>query len=260
MDIPAFVKGDFANFYTRDVRRAGEAREHVARCSSSTRGTWAGAIRARPIRCRTTSCGSSACSGSTAAAAASGSRVARPDGAGRPMPRPGGGSDVFVTRLHVRYDGTTSPRISCSRRPATAPTSRAATSCGTPGPVSATCERDEAYQRELAQRHESEAQTLASLTGWESRTSGRRWAAAPRPRRRPETTGLVGADLEVGRPQPRESLPSERRAGRRWRSDGRFEPGPAAMPGLAAASDAWTRTQKATPTRSCWSRRPHCTP
>jgi hypothetical protein len=52
----------------------------------------------------------------------------------RPIPPPiGGARDVFVTRMHVRYDAQLFPKISSSRKPATAITFRLATYCAIRG-------------------------------------------------------------------------------------------------------------------------------
>ena len=88
-------------------------------------------------------------------------------GQGRPpiiRPRP---QDVFMTRLHVRYDADAFPggsRVPGNRR-----------SFELPGPLRAAarwkgeagaCEAARRYVASLPQRRESEAQSLASLTGW----------------------------------------------------------------------------------------------
>ena len=77
-------------------------------------------LRRRPLSAE--SCASSACSGWARGAPAQWRRARR-----SPI------ANAFVTRLHVRYDRAHSPRTWCSRSPATAATSRAATSCATRG-------------------------------------------------------------------------------------------------------------------------------
>ena len=92
-DIPLFVKDRFADFYRALFDNAGPARGHGRRSSPSTRGTWAGAIPARPSRSAATSC-----AGSGVFWLGDGD-----GGASR------SGADVFLTRLHVRYDAAHFP-------------------------------------------------------------------------------------------------------------------------------------------------------
>ncbi len=156
-EVPLFVKDDFANFYKAHVQPSRSRSRTCGPCSSNTPGTWPGATPARPIRSRRTSSASSASSGSSAAMEEAG---ARPPCPAAPRTSSSPASTCATTP-------STSPRISSSRRPATARTSRAATSCATPGRASATCDAAKTYRRELPKRFDQQAQTLASLTGWD---------------------------------------------------------------------------------------------
>jgi hypothetical protein len=94
------------------------------------------------------------------------------DGAAGPrgpaaFPRPTGGpQDVFVTRLHVRYDKSHFPEdlVFHETGDRTNFQGRYVLRHAWTGP--ATCPAADEYRRRVAERREVEAQTLASLTGW----------------------------------------------------------------------------------------------
>jgi hypothetical protein len=79
---------------------------------------------------------------------------------------PGGAPNVFVTRLHVRYDREHFPDdlVFQATGDRTNFQGRYVLRHAWTGPL--TCAAGDAYRRELAMRQEREAQTLASLTGW----------------------------------------------------------------------------------------------
>jgi hypothetical protein len=81
-------------------------------------------------------------------------------------PTPGGASNVFVTRLHVRYDAQHFPEdlVFQSTGDRTNFQGRYVLRHAWKG--QSTCSAAEAYQRSLSARATTEAQTLASLTGW----------------------------------------------------------------------------------------------
>jgi len=90
--------------------------------------------------------------------------------------------DVFVTRLHVRYDQAHFPEdlVFQETGDRTNFQGRYVLRHAWTGPVR--CQEGEAYLRELPQRHEREAQALVSLTGWSIDDIRRRMgldAAAP---------------------------------------------------------------------------------
>lgn len=95
--------------------------------------------------------------------------------------RPGGPANVFVTRLHVRYDRTHFPDdlVFQATGDRTNFQGRYVLRHAFTGP--ATCEAGDAYRRELVARREREAQALASLTGWDLEDI-RRKQAPDRPR------------------------------------------------------------------------------
>jgi hypothetical protein len=84
-----------------------------------------------------------------------------------PMPRPGGGAnDVFVTRLHVRYDATSFPEDLVFQETSDRANFQGRYILRHPFKGAATCSAAEDYRRTLGKRHETEAQALANLTGW----------------------------------------------------------------------------------------------
>jgi len=90
----------------------------------------------------------------------------QPFGQGRPTimrPRP---QDVFVTRLHVRYDQAHFPEdlVFQDTGDRTNFQGRYILRQRWTGP--ARCEAAVAYEKRLLERHEQEAQSLAALTGW----------------------------------------------------------------------------------------------
>jgi hypothetical protein len=90
-----------------------------------------------------------------------------PSGVGQtrpmPMPRP---QNVFVTRLHVRYDAAHFPEDLVFQETADRTNFQARYVLRHEWKGEATCEAAERYRSELAPRREREAQNLASLTGW----------------------------------------------------------------------------------------------
>ena len=96
----------------------------------------------------------------------------------RIAPTPGP-ANVFVTRLHVRYDQSHFPEdlVFHETGDRTNFQGRYVLRHAYTGP--ATCDAAETYRRELVQRHDREAQTLASLTGWSVEDIRRRQGSGP---------------------------------------------------------------------------------
>ncbi len=88
-------------------------------------------------------------------------------------------ANVFVTRLHVRYDRAHFPEdlVFHETGDRTNFQGRYVLRHAFTGP--ATCEAADAYRRQVSVRREQEAQTLASLTGWSINDIRRRQAASP---------------------------------------------------------------------------------
>ncbi len=90
-------------------------------------------------------------------------------GSGRrimPRPIPGGPQNVFLTRLHVRYDGPHFPEDLIFQETADRENFQGRYVLHHPWTGKATCAAAKTYRVELRERQEREAQNLAMLTGW----------------------------------------------------------------------------------------------
>jgi hypothetical protein len=81
-------------------------------------------------------------------------------------PSRGGGVDVFLTRLHVRYDGPHFPQDLVFQETGDRQNFQGRYVLHHPFTGEATCSAANEYRRKVASRQEQEAQNLASLTGW----------------------------------------------------------------------------------------------
>jgi len=90
---------------------------------------------------------------------------------GRPRPpigiTPGGGANVYVTRLHVRYDAAHFPEDLVFQETANRENFQGRYVLRHPWKGGSSCAAVDEYRRQLGQRQEKEAQTLAWLTGWD---------------------------------------------------------------------------------------------
>lgn len=82
-------------------------------------------------------------------------------------PAPGGAQDVFVTRLHVSYDAQRFPEDLVFKETGDRSNFQGRYVLRHPYKGDAQCEAAEQYRAGLPERFEKEAQTLASLTGWD---------------------------------------------------------------------------------------------
>ena len=103
------------------------------------------------------------------------------DAAGRARRPRGGAATSSSPACTCATTARTSPRTWCSRRPATARTSRAATSCATPGPATTTCSEADAYRRELRDAaRAARPRPWPRLTGWDINEIRRKQGPGPR--------------------------------------------------------------------------------
>ncbi len=82
----------------------------------------------------------------------------------RPFPKP---SNVFITRIHVRYTRDTFPEDLMFKETSNQSVFQGRYVLRHPFRGKITCEAGRRYQRSLARRFEKEAQTLARLTNWD---------------------------------------------------------------------------------------------
>jgi hypothetical protein len=102
----------------------------------------------------------------------------------RPSPGGGGAAEVFLTRLHVRYDAAHFPEDLAFQETGDRANFQGRYVLRHAWKGGATCEQAAAYRRELRGRWDQEARTLAELTGWDVNDIRRRMnlrarAAAP---------------------------------------------------------------------------------
>jgi len=86
----------------------------------------------------------------------------------------GGSQDVFMTRLHVRYDNAHFPEDLIFQETADRESYQARYVVRHPWTGSGTCEAAAAYRRDLRKRQNEESLTLATLTGWKTPVIRRR--------------------------------------------------------------------------------------
>jgi hypothetical protein len=84
-----------------------------------------------------------------------------------PLPIRSGAQEVFLTRLHVRYDAAHFPEDLVFQETADRSNFQGRYVLRHEWNGDASCEAADRYRGELRQRHEREAQNLASLTGWD---------------------------------------------------------------------------------------------
>ena len=90
----------------------------------------------------------------------------RPLPGGRIVPSPARPQDVFVTRLHLRYDNAHFPEDLVFQETADRENFQGRYVLRHPWTGEAACEAGQAYKRELPRRLDRDAQTLARLTAW----------------------------------------------------------------------------------------------
>jgi len=170
MDIPVFVKQEFPRFYRamfdEQVKRENMS---VVFLEYAWDMGWCDPCAADPLtQDELQKLGVFWLTGSGGAAGP----PSQPPGVVRPMPRPfprrgpGAASDVFVTRLHLRYDGTTFPEDLVFQETNDRANFQGRYVLRHPWEGVVSCDVGRRYRHELAQRHQQEAQTLANLTGW----------------------------------------------------------------------------------------------
>jgi hypothetical protein len=107
-----------------------------------------------------------------------------PPGTPRIMP-PGNPQEVFVTRLHVRYDARHFPEDLVFQQTGDKSNFQGRFVIRHPFRGESTCDALTAYRRQVRERRAKEAETLADLTGWDLRRINRRmggeqaWADPP---------------------------------------------------------------------------------
>jgi hypothetical protein len=84
----------------------------------------------------------------------------------RRAPMPSGAQEVFLTRLHVRYDAAHFPEDLAFQETGDRQNFQARYVLRHPWKAEIACPAGDQYRQQLARRQEAEAQALATLTGW----------------------------------------------------------------------------------------------
>ena len=178
VEIPTYVKGDFARFYSAmfstQVKKQNMSTVFLEYAWDMA---WCDPCAADPLsNDQLRKLGVFWLDGEATPGPAG--SVVRP----RPMPRPmpGGASNVFVTRLHVRYDGAHFPEDLVFQETGDRANFQGRYILRHAWTGTETCSAADTYRRELGVRREKEAQTLASLTGWNIAEIRRRQGPGPR--------------------------------------------------------------------------------
>src|SRR5580658_2437358 len=164
VDVPLFVKNDFANFYKATFEHA-VAREnmHGVFVEYAWDTGWCDPCAAAPI--------------SKAELAELGALWTGGDGTGANRFPPSSGNDPFVTRLHVRYDAQSFPEDLNFVETSDRENFQGRYILHHPS-TSTACEAAKAYRASLPQRFKTEADNVANLTGWSRDEIAARMAAA----------------------------------------------------------------------------------
>ena len=159
MDIPAYVKDEFAKFYRAMFdRQVNKEDMHAVFLEYAWDMSWCDPCAADPLSAKELrDLGVFWIEGGQAI------RGILP----RPRPAPGGGQEAFVTRLHLRYDAAHFPEDLAFQETADRENFQGRYVLRHPWTGSESCPEAREYRKQLRERREREAQTLASLTGWE---------------------------------------------------------------------------------------------
>ena len=153
LDVPLYVKDDFGPFYKATFAEAVRREDMTAVFSEYAWDmNWCDPCAADPLsRDELKRLGAF--------------WLAEGDG-NAPVMNRGGGSDVFLTRLHVRYDRDHFPEDLVFQSTGDRTNFQARYILRHPWTGNTQCDGGEAYRKSLRQRQEKEAETLAHLTGW----------------------------------------------------------------------------------------------
>jgi hypothetical protein len=157
MEIPTFVKGEFGDFY-RAMFDAQNAVENAAVVFMEYAWdmNWCDPCAADPLSIEELR---------DLGVFWIDEKRPQPSGAPQRM-MPGPARDAFVTRLHVRYDEAHFPEDLVFQETADRTNFQGRYVLRHPFRSESTCSEAAAYRRQVRDRQEREAHTLASLTGW----------------------------------------------------------------------------------------------
>lgn len=153
MDLPLYIKGEFADFY-RAMFNEQVKKENMEAVflEYAWDMNWCDPCAADPL--------------STKELGDLGVFWVNDDNPQPLWPGPGGAQDVFITRLHVRYDARHFPEDLVFQETGDRTTFQGRYVLRNPWAGNDSCEAAKMYRKQLRERQEHEAKTLASLTGW----------------------------------------------------------------------------------------------
>ncbi len=161
MDIPLYVKDDFANFYRAMFQKSHEREDKkVVFLEYAWNMMWCDPCAAEPLTPT-----------ELRKLGVFWPSSFNPNPPGRYKPRialPKGGEPIeaFVTRLHVRYDAEHFPEDLMFQVTANSENFQGRYVLRHPFTGNSTCSAADTYKKQLKEREEKEVETLASLTGW----------------------------------------------------------------------------------------------
>jgi hypothetical protein len=165
VDVPLFVKNDFANFYKATFEHAvAQQGMHGVFVEYAWDTGWCDPCAAAPM--------------SKAELAELGALWNDGDGAVPNRFPPGNGNDPFVTRLHVRYDAKSFPEDLNFIETSDRENFQGRYILHHPSTSTTACAAAKAYRASLPQRFKTEADNVANLTGWSKDDIAARMAAA----------------------------------------------------------------------------------
>jgi hypothetical protein len=184
-EVPPFVKDEFKDFYRAMFDRQVKKEDmRVVFMEYAWDMNWCDPCAAEPLsREELRGLGVFWLDGGVAdAGAPAGVRFRRPG----PVPPGGGAQEVFATRLHVRYDAAHFPEDLVFQETADRQNFQGRYILRHPWKGKAECPEARRYFDDLKLRQAREAETLASLTGWElGKIHGKMGVAAATPAPRP---------------------------------------------------------------------------
>lgn len=164
MDIPEYVKDDFPRFYrAMFANQVAKERREAVFLEYAWNMTWCDPCAADPLSAEELrSLGVF--------------WVGQPDGASW-RGNPQGAGTTFITRLHVRYDAAHFPEDLVFQETSDQSNFQARYVLRHPWKGEGSCEAMAEYRRSVRERRAKEAETLASLTGWDIASIRRRMNA-----------------------------------------------------------------------------------
>jgi Uncharacterized protein conserved in bacteria len=161
LEVPLFVKDDFSHFYRSMFDRAVQREDmRVVFLEYAWDMGWCDPCAAEPLsndELRKLGVFWLEDTGSVSGNA----------GSIRPIPQPIGGTNVFITRLHLRYDSAHFPEDLAFQQTGDRTNFQGRYNLRHPWTGEAKCDAARAYVKSLDARYRTEAENLANLTGWD---------------------------------------------------------------------------------------------